>query len=79
MFENIIDPGPTASYLIHNLRRLEPASIEICALLDKSARRIIDLPIKYSGFDIPDVFVVGYGMDYRQRFRNLPYIGVLAL
>ncbi|HMG35375.1 MAG TPA: hypoxanthine phosphoribosyltransferase [Blastocatellia bacterium] len=79
MVEDIIDTGLTASYLIQNLRRREPASIEICALLDKSARRIIDLPIKYSGFDIPDVFVVGYGMDYRQRFRNLPYIGVLAL
>ena len=79
MVEDIIDTGLTASYLLQNLRRREPASLEVCALLDKSARRIIDLPIKYRGFEIPDVFVVGYGMDYQQRFRNLPYIGIFKL
>jgi len=77
LVEDIIDTGLTASYLLRGLRQHNPASIDICALLDKSARRIIDLPIAYVGFEIPDVFVVGYGMDYQQRYRNLPYIAVL--
>ncbi|HXG90872.1 MAG TPA: hypoxanthine phosphoribosyltransferase [Blastocatellia bacterium] len=77
LVEDIIDTGLTASYLLRALRQRSPASVEICALLDKSARRIIDLPIAYRGFDIPDVFVVGYGMDYQQRYRNLPYIATL--
>ncbi|MCI0489293.1 MAG: hypoxanthine phosphoribosyltransferase [Blastocatellia bacterium] len=77
LVEDIIDTGLTASYLLRVLKQRNPASIEICALLDKSARRIIDLPIAYRGFDIPDVFVVGYGMDYQQKYRNLPYIAVL--
>ena len=77
LVEDIIDSGLTASYLLRILRQRNPASLEICALLDKSARRIIDLPIAYRGFEIPDVFVVGYGMDYQQKFRNLPYIGIL--
>ncbi len=77
LVEDIIDTGLTANYLLQDLTRRGPASVEICALLDKSARRIIDLPIKYRGFEIPDVFVVGYGMDYQQRYRNLPYIAIL--
>jgi len=77
LVEDIIDSGLTASYLLRILRQRNPASLEICALLDKSARRIIDLPIAYRGFEIPDVFVVGYGMDYQQKFRNLPYIGIM--
>jgi hypoxanthine phosphoribosyltransferase len=77
LVEDIIDTGLTANYLLRVLRQRNPASIEICALLDKSARRIIDLPIAYRGFDIPDLFVVGYGMDYQQRYRNLPYIATL--
>lgn len=77
LVEDIIDTGLTASYLLRVLKQRNPASVEICALLDKSARRIIDLPIAYRGFDIPDLFVVGYGMDYQQRYRNLPFIGVL--
>ena len=77
LVEDIIDTGLTANYLLRVLRQRNPASIEICALLDKSARRIIDLPIAYRGFDIPDHFVVGYGMDYQQRYRNLPYIATL--
>jgi len=77
LVEDIIDSGLTASYLLRILRQRNPASLEICALLDKSARRIIDLPIAYRGFDIPDVFVVGYGMDYQQKYRNLPYIGIM--
>jgi hypoxanthine phosphoribosyltransferase len=77
LVEDIIDTGLTANYLLQALRRRGPASVEICALLDKSARRIIDLPIRYRGFEIPDVFVVGYGMDYQQRYRNLPHIIIL--
>jgi hypoxanthine phosphoribosyltransferase len=77
LVEDIIDTGLTANYLLRVLRERNPASIDICTLLDKSARRIIDLPIAYSGFDIPDVFIVGYGMDYQQLHRNLPYIAVL--
>lgn len=78
LVEDIIDTGLTANYLLRVLRERNPATIDICALLDKSARRIIDLPIAYRGFDIPDVFIVGYGMDYHQRYRNLPYIAVLS-
>lgn len=77
LVEDIIDTGLTANYLVRVLKERKPASLDLCALLDKSARRIIDLPIAYSGFDIPDVFVVGYGMDYQQKYRNLPYIAVL--
>ena len=77
LIEDIIDTGLTANYLLRVLRQHNPASVEICTLLDKSARRIIDLPIAYRGFEIPDVFVVGYGMDYQQRYRNLPYIAVM--
>jgi hypoxanthine phosphoribosyltransferase len=77
LVEDIIDTGLTGNYLLQALKRRNPASIEICALLDKSVRRIIDLPIAYRGFDIPDVFVVGYGMDYKQRYRNLPHIATL--
>lgn len=76
LVEDIVDTGLTANYLLQALKRRGPASVEICALLDKSARRIIDLPIRYRGFEIPDVFVVGYGMDYQQRFRNLPHIAI---
>ena len=77
LIEDIIDTGLTGNYLLQTLKRRNPASIEICALLDKSVRRIIDLQIAYSGFDTPDVFVVGYGMDYQQRYRNLPHIAIL--
>jgi hypoxanthine phosphoribosyltransferase len=77
LIEDIIDTGLTANYLLQNLKRRNPASLEICTLLDKSARRIIDLHLAYRGFEIPDVFVVGYGMDYQQRYRNLPHIAIL--
>ena len=77
MIEDIIDTGLTANYLFQNLKRRKPASIEICTLLDRSARRIIELPIAYRGFVIPDLFVVGYGLDYQQRYRNLPHIMAL--
>jgi hypoxanthine phosphoribosyltransferase len=77
LVEDIIDTGLTANYLLRVLRQHNPASLEICALLDKSARRLIDLPLAFRGFEIPDVFVVGYGMDFQQRYRNLPNIVVL--
>jgi hypoxanthine phosphoribosyltransferase len=77
LVEDIIDTGLTASYLLRALKQRNPASVQVCTLLDKAARRIIDLPVAYRGFEIPDLFVVGYGMDYQQRYRNLPYIATL--
>jgi hypoxanthine phosphoribosyltransferase len=76
--EDIIDTGLTLNYLLGVLRSREPASLEVCVLLDKDVRRIVDLPIAYRGFSIPDRWVVGYGLDHRQVLRNLPYIGILA-
>lgn len=78
VIEDIIDTGFTLKYLLRTLGGRNPKSIEVCALLDRRARRIIDIDLKYVGFEIPDKFVVGYGLDYRQRYRNLPYIGVLS-
>ena len=75
--EDIIDSGLTLSYLMRNLRARRPASLEICALLTKPARREIDIPVRYVGFEIPNRFVVGYGLDFAERYRNLPYVGVL--
>jgi len=71
LVEDIIDTGLTLTYLLATLRARGPASLEVCGLLDKSARRIIDVPIRYKGFDIPDEFVIGYGLDFRGRYRNL--------
>lgn len=75
--EDIIDTGLTLNYLLRYLRDKAPASLRICCLLDKPARRLTEIPIDYIGFTIPDRFVVGYGLDYGERYRNLPYIGVL--
>jgi len=75
--EDIVDTGMTLNHLMRQLRAREPASLAVCALLDKRARRLVDLPLDYVGFEIPDEFVVGYGLDYRQRFRNLPFIATL--
>jgi hypoxanthine phosphoribosyltransferase len=75
--EDIIDSGRTLRYLMRNLQARQPASIEICALLTKPARREIEVPVRYLGFEIPDRFVVGYGLDFAERYRNLPYVGVL--
>ena len=75
--EDIIDTGHTLSYLIRILQERRPASLRICTLLNKPSRREIDMPIDYVGFTIPNEFVVGYGLDYNERYRNLPYIGVL--
>ena len=75
--EDIIDSGLTLSYLLRNLESRGPASLEICALLTKPSRREIDVPVRYVGFEIPNKFVIGYGLDYAERYRNLPYVGVL--
>ncbi|MDQ4034415.1 MAG: hypoxanthine phosphoribosyltransferase [Chloroflexota bacterium] len=75
--EDIIDTGLTLNYLLGYLADRRPASIKICCLLDKPARRLADISIDYIGFTIPDRFVIGYGLDYEERYRNLPYIGVL--
>ena len=75
--EHIIDTGLTINYLLRNLRARNPASLKVCALFDKSRRRLIDVPIAYKGFDLPDRFVVGYGLDFRERYRNLPFVGIL--
>ena len=75
--EDIIDSGLTLSYLLRNLESREPASLEICALLTKPGRREIDVPVRYVGFEIPNRFVIGYGLDFAERYRNLPYVGVL--
>src|ERR1051326_5806732 len=77
VIEDIVDTGFTLRYLLRTLSGRNPKSIAVCALLDRRARRIIDIDLKYIGFEIPDKFVVGYGLDYRQRYRNLPYIGVV--
>jgi hypoxanthine phosphoribosyltransferase len=75
--EDIIDSGLTLSYLMRNLEAREPASLEICALLTKPERREIEVPVRYVGFEIPNRFVIGYGLDFAERYRNLPYVGVL--
>jgi hypoxanthine phosphoribosyltransferase len=75
--EDIIDSGLTLSYLIRNLEARDPASLEVCALLTKPGRREIDVPVRYVGFEIPNRFVIGYGLDFAERYRNLPYVAVL--
>ncbi len=75
--EDIVDSGLTLSYLMRNLESREPASLEVCALLTKPTRREIDVPVRYIGFEIPNRFVIGYGLDFAERYRNLPYVGVL--
>jgi hypoxanthine phosphoribosyltransferase len=75
--EDIIDSGLTLSYLMRTLEARAPASLEICALLTKPDRREITVPVRYTGFEIPNEFVIGYGLDYAERYRNLPYVGVL--
>ena len=75
--EDIIDSGLTLSYLMRNLEAREPASLEICSLLTKPERREADVPVRYIGFEIPNRFVIGYGLDFAERYRNLPYVGIL--
>jgi len=75
--EDIIDTGRTLNYIIENLHTRGPASIKVCTLLDKPARRLLDIPLDYVGFEIPDRFVIGYGLDFGEIYRNLPFVGVL--
>jgi hypoxanthine phosphoribosyltransferase len=75
--EDIVDSGLTLQYLLRNLEAREPRSLEVCALLTKPARREIDLPIRYVGFEIPNKFAIGYGLDFDERYRNLPYVAAL--
>ena len=75
--EDILDSGNTLSYLLNILEHRHPASVRLCALLDKPERRVKPVELHYSGFSIPDAFVVGYGLDYAEKYRNLPYIGIL--
>lgn len=76
--EDIIDTGRTLDYLLRILRARQPRSLEICAMLDKRSRREVEVPVKYVGFEIPDKFVLGFGLDFAEKYRNLPYIAVLA-
>jgi hypoxanthine phosphoribosyltransferase len=77
MVEDIVDTGMTLSYILNYIRAREPASLAVCTLLDKRVRRIVDVPLAYVGIEIPDEFVVGYGLDYQEKFRNLPFIAVV--
>jgi hypoxanthine phosphoribosyltransferase len=76
--EDVIDTGLTLNYLLRNLRARQPASLEVCVLFNKPEHRLIEIPIRYKGFDLPDKFVVGYGLDYREKYRNLPFVGILS-
>ncbi len=75
--EDIIDSGRTLSYLVDLLRDRGPKTLRLCTLLDKPSRRVVQVPVAYTGFQIPDEFVVGYGLDYDQKYRNFPYVGVV--
>lgn len=77
LVEDIIDTGRTVSYILDNLKTRKPRSLVVCSLLSKEARRVVEVPLVYVGFSIPSAFVIGYGLDYDNRFRNLKYIGVL--
>jgi hypoxanthine phosphoribosyltransferase len=77
LIEDIVDTGLTLEYLLETLRPRRPASLEVCALLCKPDELRVEVPVKYKGFDIPSVFVVGYGLDYAERYRNLPFVGTL--
>ena len=77
LVEDIVDTGLTLGYIMKLLRSRQPASLRVCTLLDRASVRLLDVPLAYIGFDIPDQFVVGYGLDYKERYRNLPYIGVM--
>ena len=77
LVEDIVDTGMTLNFLMNHLKSKSPASVEVCTLLDKTARRLADVPIRYVGFEVADEFLVGYGLDYMEKYRNLPFIGVL--
>ena len=79
VIEDIVDSGRTLSYLLEMLQDRGPKSLRLCTLLDKPSRRVVEVNVDYTGFEIPDEFVVGYGLDYDQKYRNLPYIGIVEL
>ena len=79
VIEDIVDTGRTLSYLLEIMKKRNPKSLKLCSLLDKPDRRVVEVEVDYKGFEVPDLFVVGYGLDYAQKYRNLPYIGVLEL
>lgn len=78
VIEDIIDSGNTLSYLLPELKERKPASIRLCTLLDKPERRVADVTVEYTGFEVPDKFVVGFGLDHAQKYRNLPYVGYIG-
>ena len=75
--EDVIDTGLTLNYLLRTLKARQPASLEVCVLFNKPTKRLIEIPLRFKGFDIPDRFVVGYGLDFREKYRNLPFVGSL--
>ena len=75
--EDIVDTGLTLQYLLKLLRAREPASLDVCVLLNKTSRRLVDIPLKYVGFDVPDFYLIGYGLDFREKYRNLPLVGIM--
>ncbi len=75
--EDIVDTGLTLQYLLRLLRAREPASLEVCVLLNKTSRRLVDIPLKYVGFEVPDFYLIGYGLDFREKYRNLPLVGIM--
>jgi len=75
--EDIVDTGHTLDYILRNLSTRRPASLKVCALLNKPSRRVVEVPVHYVGFDIPNKFVIGYGLDFGEKYRNLPFVGVL--
>jgi len=77
LVEDIVDTGLTISYLLRNFESRRPSSLKVCSLLSKPSRRVVEVPIDYLGFEVPDEFVVGYGLDFQQKYRNLPYIGIM--
>ena len=77
IIEDIVDSGRTMDYLLRALWARQPASLRICTLLSKPSRRVIEVPLDYIGFDIPDEFVLGYGLDFDEKYRNLPFIGIM--
>ena len=77
LVEDVVDTGMTLNVLVEHVRAQGPASLEVCALLDKRVRRLVDIPIRYVGLEVPDEFVVGYGLDHLETYRNLPFLGVL--
>lgn len=77
LVEDVVNTGLTLNYILRSLRARKPASLEVCVLFNKPEHRLVDIPLKYTGFDLPDRFVVGYGLDYREKYRHLPFVGPL--